>query len=254
MRKQLVVCGVIVSLIAAGCITINVPESDINLPTSLPNVEDIGKAVETMIPGLLDDIEDVEITFEGDTYVDEAAGFELQIPEGWYEGAVEAIESGYSTTFQSWPTGENPVGLSSSGTEVPADNDADGEPDGTATSQPDGTATSEPDSEGDGQELPPANESKLIVEVIAWEPANNLNAYRTHWVQVWEDEGKVVEDQQIWRINEKREAVFYVVRDTEGVVTFYFITELRDEYLVLTGYGNLNVLIQIARSTRVRDR
>jgi hypothetical protein len=262
MRKQLFIGGVAVSLVITGCITINVPETEINLPTSLPNVEDIGEVVETAIPRILDEIQDLEITFEGDTYIDEEAGFELQIPEGWYEGAVETLENGYSTTFQSWPIlSGNVVGQSSGGTDVPSDNDADGEPDSTATSQPNGTATSEPvststgepDSEGDGQELPPANGSQLIVEVLAWEPANNLNAYRDHWLQVWESEGKVVADQQVWNINQKRWAVFYMVRDAEGEVTFYFITGLRDKYLVLTGYGDLNVLIQIARSTRIKD-
>ena len=99
----------------------------------------------------------------------------------------------------------------------------------------------------------PEDESVLKIEVLHWEPANDLNAYMQHWKDIWADSGNVILSKEEWNINRKRRAVLFTLQDPEGKQLFYFFTELRDDYLVLSGSGDLNTLVRIARSVRLKE-
>ncbi|MDH3943237.1 MAG: hypothetical protein OEV06_03985 [Anaerolineae bacterium] len=258
MKHKSIIIGLTASFIVGGCVTINVPDAELNVPTLLPQLEDLEKTAEAAIPELLDNLEDLEITFDSETYVDEAAGFDLEIPSDWYEGAVETLERGYSTTFQSFPATGGDAGVTSGGDpgdppDDDPDGDGNGEPDVEGDGDPDGDGEGEPAGQSDGEGEPAAVDSILTIEVLDWTPANNMNAFRDHWLAIWADAGTQVLAKEEWNINLKRRAILYVLKTAEGETTFFFFTELKDQYLVLSGSGELTVLVEIARSVNLRD-
>ena len=95
----------------------------------------------------------------------------------------------------------------------------------------------------------PAGETRLTATIYQWDPKNDLAAYVDHWKTAWESSGFTILDEQQLTLEQGLPAVQLTVRTAETDVV-YLITALKDQYLVLAGEGDLNLVQQIVQRLR----
>ncbi len=95
----------------------------------------------------------------------------------------------------------------------------------------------------------PEGEARVAATIYQWDPKNDLNAYVDHWKTAWQSSGFTILDEQPRTLELGLPAVQFIVRssDTE---TVFLVTALTDQYLVLSGEGDLELVKQIVQRLR----
>jgi hypothetical protein len=144
--------------------------------------------------------------FDSQPYINEDAGFAIDIPAGWEINESTVGPRGTQAQFLSTPE----------------------------------LAEASSISEG---------ETRLTANIYQWDPKNDLEAYVDHWKNAWSASGFNILDEQELTLELGLPAVQITVQTPESQVIF-LITALDDEYLVLSGEGDLDLVEQIVQRLR----
>ena len=151
---------------------------------------------------------------ESALYRDEQAGFELDYPLGWM---LEAS------------------------TEV-----------GARGSQ--GTLTSWQHIPGDIVTDRPGGSTLIALTVYQWDPKNDLTAYITQRKTAWEASGFIIVSEESVTLSGLQPAQLFVIETPEKFRSFVLFTNVGEDYLQISGDGDLDLVRQVALTLRVYSR
>jgi hypothetical protein len=144
--------------------------------------------------------------FDSQPYVNEYAGFVLDIPTGWMVNEMVVGPRGTQIQFLSAPELAEAATI-------------------------------------------PEGETRLSATIYQWDPKNDLPAYVEHWKTAWSASGFTILDEQELTLELGLPAVQFTVQTPEAQ-TVFLVTALEDQYLVLSGEGDLDLVRQIVRRLR----
>lgn len=144
--------------------------------------------------------------FDAQTYVNEEAGFALDIPSSWTVQGGEIGSRGAQILFLSSPELAEAATL-------------------------------------------PAGATRMSATIYQWDPKNDLGAYVDKWKTAWESSGFTILEEQPVTLEQGLQAVQFTVQSPD-VQTVFLITALKDQYLVLAGDGDLDLVQQIVGRLR----
>lgn len=101
--------------------------------------------------------------------------------------------------------------------------------------------------------LLPEGATRVSATVYQWDPKNDLPAYIVNWKTAWESSGFAVVEEQPLVLELGVNASQFVIKtpDSSAVV---LVTALNDQYLVLSGEGNLELVKEIVQRLRPISR
>ena len=144
--------------------------------------------------------------FDSQPYVNETAGFALDIPVGWTVNEMVVGDRGTQVQFLSSPElAEAPV--------------------------------------------VPAGATRLNATIYQWDPKNDLAAFVANQKTAWESSGITILEEEQMILEQGLSAVRFNVQapDTQLI---YLMTALGDQYLVLSGEGDLALVDEIVQRLR----
>jgi hypothetical protein len=144
--------------------------------------------------------------FESQTYINEEAGFALDIPASWTTQAGVVGSRGTEIHFLSSPDIAEAATL-------------------------------------------PEGATRLSATIYQWDPKNDLAAYVANRKTAWEASGFTILEEQSLTLEQGLPAVQFTIQtpDTQSV---FLVTALKDQYLVLAGEGDLDLVKQIVQRLR----
>ena len=95
----------------------------------------------------------------------------------------------------------------------------------------------------------PAGSTRIAANIYQWDPKNDLAAYVTQRKTAWEASGFSILEEQPITLDLGLPAILFTVRTPETDVV-YLIAALQDQYLVLSGEGDLELAKQILQRVR----
>jgi hypothetical protein len=96
----------------------------------------------------------------------------------------------------------------------------------------------------------PPGETRFDATVQLWDPKGDLEAFVAQRMMAWEASGIVVTSEESWTLSDGRPARGFVVTATDGAQAYFFFTTIGEDYLVLSGSGDLALLAEIAHTVR----
>jgi hypothetical protein len=99
----------------------------------------------------------------------------------------------------------------------------------------------------------PADATRLSATVYQWDPKNDLAAYVATRKTAWESSGFTILEEQQLVLELGLPAVQFTVQTPEAVVVF-LITAIGDQYLELSGEGDLELVKEIVQRVRPISR
>ena len=98
----------------------------------------------------------------------------------------------------------------------------------------------------------PENQTRLTATIYQWDPKNDLPAYVQHWKEAWTASGFPIHEEQNLTLEQGLPAVLFTVQspDAPDAQTVFLVTALKDQYLVIAGEGNLELVKQIVERLR----
>jgi len=96
----------------------------------------------------------------------------------------------------------------------------------------------------------PVGGTILQATVQLWDPKNDLEAFLAQRHAAWDGSGIQVVSEERSTLANGQPTASYVVRGSDGSEGFFFFTTLEDDYLVLSGSGDLALLTEIAGTLR----
>jgi hypothetical protein len=96
----------------------------------------------------------------------------------------------------------------------------------------------------------PPGETRFDVTVQLWDPHNDLEAFVAQRMGAWDASGSAVASEETWTLSDGRTARGFVVTGADGAQAYFFFTTIGDNYLVLSGSGDLALLAEIAHTVR----
>lgn len=149
-------------------------------------------------------------SFESQPYVNETAGFALDIPVGWTVNEMVIGDRGTQVQFLSSPElAEAPV--------------------------------------------VPAGATRVNATIYQWDPKNDLAAFVANQKTAWESSGITIVDEEQLVLEQGLPAVHFNVQ-TPDMQLVYLMTALDDQYLVLSGEGDLALVDEIVQRVRPISR
>lgn len=145
-------------------------------------------------------------SFESQPYINETAGFALDIPLGWTVMETALGPRGTQVQFLSAPELADMPAL------------------------PEGAA-------------------RVNATIYQWDPKNDLAAFVAHQKTAWEASGFPILEEEQMVLELGLPAVQFLVQTPEANVVF-LIAALGDQYLVLSGEGNLELVKEIVQRLR----
>jgi hypothetical protein len=103
-------------------------------------------------------------------------------------------------------------------------------------------------SPGTTQEALPAGGSRIAITVYQWDPRNDLAAYLTHRKTAWTDSGSTIISEEAFELADGRQAVNFVLQGPDKAQSFILLTTVGEDYLQVSGEGNLALIEEIART------
>lgn len=103
---------------------------------------------------------------------------------------------------------------------------------------------------GDIVETNPAGETVLSVTVNYWDPKNDLEAFIDQRKLAWDSSEISILSEENLTLSEDRPAVQFTVQGLDGAQAFFLFTTTGEQYLTLSGNGDLRVLADIAHTLR----
>ena len=99
----------------------------------------------------------------------------------------------------------------------------------------------------------PADAARLNATIYLWDPENDLEAYAAHWKSAWQASGFTIleEGQRVLELG--LPATRFTVQTPDAQVVF-LVTALQDQYLVLSGEGDLALVNEIVQRVRPISR
>jgi len=95
----------------------------------------------------------------------------------------------------------------------------------------------------------PEGATRLSATIYQWDPKNDLAAYVANWKTAWDSSGFTILDEQSLTLEQGLQAVQFTVQ-TPDTKTIFLVTALKDQYLVLAGEGELELVEQIVQRIR----
>ena len=95
----------------------------------------------------------------------------------------------------------------------------------------------------------PDGETRLSATIYQWDPKNDLAAYVQHMKDAWTASGFTILEEQPLTLELGLPAVLFTVQTPDAQVVF-LVTALKDQYLVIAGEGNLELVKQIVERLR----
>jgi len=95
----------------------------------------------------------------------------------------------------------------------------------------------------------PAGATRLSATIYQWDPKNDLAAYVANRKTAWESSGFTILEEEPLTLEQGLPAVQFTVQ-TPDTQTVFLVTALKDQYLVLAGEGDLNLVKQIVQRLR----
>ena len=96
----------------------------------------------------------------------------------------------------------------------------------------------------------PPGETRLDVTVQLWDPKGDLEAFLAQRMGAWSASGITIVSEEKSALADGRPTASYVVQGSDGAQAYFFFTTLGDDYLVLSGSGDLVLLAEIAGTVR----
>jgi hypothetical protein len=96
----------------------------------------------------------------------------------------------------------------------------------------------------------PAGETRMDAVVQLWDPKGDLGAFVAQRMIAWDASGIAVLSQEEWTLSDGRAAQSFVVAGADGAQAYFFFTTIGENYLVLSGSGDLLLLAEIAHTVR----
>ena len=90
----------------------------------------------------------------------------------------------------------------------------------------------------------------MDVTVQLWDPKGDLPAFINQRMLAWEASGIAIAAEESWTLSDSRPARAFVVSGADGAQAYFFFTTIGDDYLVLSGSGDLALLAEIAHTVR----
>jgi hypothetical protein len=103
---------------------------------------------------------------------------------------------------------------------------------------------------GEIVEKTPVGESILSVTVNYWDPKNNLEAFVNQRKLAWDSSGIAILSEEHLILTEDRSAAQLTTQGIDGMQSYWLITTLGEQYLTLSGSGDLGLLANIAHTVR----
>ena len=95
----------------------------------------------------------------------------------------------------------------------------------------------------------PEGATRVSANIYQWDPKNDLAAYVDHMKTAWEASGFTILDEQELMLDLGVPARQFTVQTAEGQAVF-LIAALGDQYLVVSGEGDLDLVKEIAQRVR----
>ncbi len=95
----------------------------------------------------------------------------------------------------------------------------------------------------------PEGETRISAMIYQWDPKNDLAAYLEHTKEAWTGSGFTILDEQDLTLEQGLPARLFTVQAPDAHVV-YLVTALKDQYLVIAGEGNLDLVKQIVQRLR----
>lgn len=190
--------------------TCSAPQPEAPAPDIVPAQTDVPATV-TVVPPvptetLVPEPKLSAAPFDSKPYVNEDAGFVLDIPTGWMVNEMVVGPRGTQIQFLSAPELAEAATI-------------------------------------------PEGETRLSATIYQWDPKNDLPAYVEHWKTAWSASGFTILDEQELTLELGLPAVQFTVQTPEAQ-TVFLVTALEDQYLVLSGEGDLDLVRQIVQRLR----
>lgn len=96
----------------------------------------------------------------------------------------------------------------------------------------------------------PPGETRFDATVQVWDPKGDLEAFVAQRMLAWDASGIAVQSQEEWLLSDGRPARAFIVAGSDGAEAYFFLTTIGDDYLVLSGSGDLALLAEIAHTVR----
>ncbi len=103
---------------------------------------------------------------------------------------------------------------------------------------------------GDPIEPLPVGGTVLSVTVQLWDPKNDLEAFINQRKLAWDSSGISILSEERVLLTGNRPAAQFIVQGIDGSQAFFLLTTNGEDYLVLSGNGDLNLLAEIAHTLR----
>jgi hypothetical protein len=95
----------------------------------------------------------------------------------------------------------------------------------------------------------PAGETRLSATVYLWDPKNDLASYVQHMKDAWSASGFTILEEQALTLELGLPAELFTLQTPDRQVV-YLVTALKDQYLVIAGEGNLDLVKRIVERVR----
>jgi hypothetical protein len=95
----------------------------------------------------------------------------------------------------------------------------------------------------------PEGATRLSATIYQWNPKNDLAAYVAHWKSAWESSGFTILNEQSLTLEQGLPVVEFTIQ-TPDMQSVFLVTALKDQYLVLAGEGDLNLVKEIVERLR----
>lgn len=103
---------------------------------------------------------------------------------------------------------------------------------------------------GDQIDSLPEGETILSVTLQLWDPKNDLEAFINQRKLAWDASGISILSEERLTLAGDRPAAQFVVQGSDGSQAYFLLTTNGEDYLVLSGNGDLSLLAEIAQTLR----
>jgi hypothetical protein len=106
---------------------------------------------------------------------------------------------------------------------------------------------------GTTQDTLTAGTLHIAVTIYQWEP-NDLAAYAAHRQGAWLGSGSKITSEAVWELADGRTVMSFVLQGPDNVQAFILLTTVGEEYLQLSGEGDIALVEEVARTLRPLGR
>jgi hypothetical protein len=92
--------------------------------------------------------------------------------------------------------------------------------------------------------------TRIGITVYLWDPKNDLAAYAANRKTAWEGGGSTIISETSGELADGRKQMSFTVQGPDKMQAFFLLTTLGENYLAISGDGNLKLIEEIALTTR----